>query len=468
MSVRLLLPALALTLPLVACKTDGGDGDADGTDPDGSADGPTWYQDVAPIVSENCAGCHGADAISFPMDEYNTVVALAGAMAHQVETGQMPPWAAFETDDCVPENGFADDLRLTPEEIQIIREWADAGAPEGDAANPAELRQTTVVTLEGVTHTVAPEVGYAASGDADEFVCFSMPLDLDQTMYLTGAEVIPGNVDVDHHALVFVDSTGKSADLANEDGYYPCFGGIGLAQTQLIGAWAPGALPFEAPPDAGTELTPGSRLVMQMHYNPRGNQAALDVTQVNLRLTDVEPRLNAEIALLGNFDDYSPGGGGYGLLPGPNDAGDQVEFRIPAGESDHTETMKFKVTADFPEMQVFLAGAHMHWIGKDMEIRVQRANPEAGESADECLIQTPKYDFEWQRGYTYDVDLANAPTIGPGDTIWMQCTYDNTLDHKGTRAALEAAELSEPVDVYLGDETLDEMCLAVLGITHER
>jgi hypothetical protein len=50
------------------------------------------------------------------------------------------------------------------------------------------------------------------------------------------------------------------------------------------------------------------------------------------------------------------------------------------------------------------------------------------------------------------------------DTLHLECTYNNTLDNPGVQTALEDAGLTEPQDVSLGEETLDEMCLGIFGI----
>ena len=56
----------------------------------------------------------------------------------------------------------------------------------------------------------------------------------------------------------------------------------------------------------------------------------------------------------------------------------------------------------------------------------------------------------------------SLPIVRPGDTLRFTCTYDNSLDNDTLVDALSDAGLESPVDVYLGDTTLDEMCLLVL------
>lgn len=82
----------------------------------------------------------------------------------------------------------------------------------------------------------------------------------------------------------------------------------------------------------------------------------------------------------------------------------------------------------------------------------------------------PRYDYDWQQLYRYDAPLAEMPAISGGDSIRMRCTYDNTLDNPGTRRALEDAleDAGEdaPVDIHLGEGTLDEMCIAMVGVVY--
>ena len=52
-------------------------------------------------------------------------------------------------------------------------------------------------------------------------------------------------------------------------------------------------------------------------------------------------------------------------------------------------------------------------------------------------------------------------------TLRLRCTYDNTLSNPGVARALSDAGQDEPADVYLGETTLDEMCLGIFGVVVE-
>jgi hypothetical protein len=424
-------------------------------------DAPTWHADIAPIVQERCGSCHVAGGVApFALDGYDAAAPMASSMVAAVEAGTMPPWGAETTAECAPRFGFKDDPRLSDDEKALLRAWADAGAPEGDPATAAVLPAPVELDLVDPTVVVAPDASFVASGTSDEFRCFSIDPGLSSAAWLTGLQVVPGNPEVVHHVLVFADPAGQGASLVGEDGSYDCFGGSGLSEGgALLGAWAPGAFPFEAPEGTGIALQAGSLIVMQIHYHPAGQVAEPDTTAVQLRLTETAPAREAVLALLGNASSASDG-----LEAGVNDRGDTAEFRIPADVPDHVESIAYTIPRRDGPYQVFSAGTHMHYVGTDMLVQVEHAAPEGDEPATECLVQTPRWDFNWQRAYAYDAPLDEVPVIRGGDTLRLRCTYDNTVANPGVRTALEDAGRDAPSDVYLGESTLDEMCLGVFGI----
>lgn len=423
------------------------------------AETPTWNAEVAPIVAEHCGSCHVAGGIApFPLESYADAAPMAASLAAAVEAGTMPPWGAETTEECAPRYGFSDDPRLSEDEKAVLAAWAEGGAPEGETAL-ADLPEAPDLALADPDQTLTPDTAYVTSGDADEFVCFALDPGLTEDAWITGLQVVAGNEAVVHHVLAFADPGRASEELVGSDGTYDCFGGPGFGDTALLGAWAPGAFPFEAPETTGIPVAAGSLIVMQIHYHPGGEVADPDVTSLEVRWADAPPERDAVLALLGNASSRNEG-----LKRGPNDSTIQPEFVIPANVGDHTETIELDVDADSGPYDVFAAGTHMHYIGTDMLIEVDHAAPTADEPSTECFVQTPRWDFNWQRAYKYDAPLDALPQIRGGDTLRMRCTYDNTLDNPGTRAALEDAGLDAPIDVLLGESTLDEMCLGVFGI----
>lgn len=437
-----MLPLLIALLPwlLVACAPSG----------------PTWSQDVAPILVEKCGGCHTSGGIApFTLDSYDAASPYAAAAVAAVDAGTMPPFDAYETEDCTPPLSWKDDPRLSDEEKSTLRAWADAGAPEGNPSNAAALPAPIQTELANPTQELTPADPYTTSGAADEFMCVSLDPGLTADSWFTGMQVLPGNAAVVHHVVVFADTGGTTSSWG--DSYQECFSvPDGSA---VLGVWVPGSPPTEVPDGSGILVPAGSRILLQIHYHPAGTVAEPDTTAVQLRWETEAPEWTALITSIGNFSTEEEG-----LQPDPDDRRN-VEFRIPPDVPDHVETEILTTEPDETDFHFFSVETHMHMIGTDMEMRWQRADPLPGETQDECLVQTG-WDFDWQRTYYYDAAIEDMPRGRGGDTIWMQCQYDNTLENPSVVRALADAGLSEPIPVELGEESLDEMCIGIFGIVY--
>lgn len=336
----------------------------------------------------------------------------------------------------------------------MLGAWAAAGAPAGEESAEAHVPPSAEGGIGVVDLELSPATGYVTSGDFDELRCFVLDPGLTDEVYLAAQEIVPGNPAVVHHVTVFVDPARESASQAGPDGSYDCFGGPNLSSADLVGAWVPGMPGLELPADVGIRVPAGSLFVMQVHYHPRGPEAAPDATTVRLRLADGKPQYRAQALSVGNFP--APFGEHDGLLPGPDDDGAPI-FRIRAGASGHVESMRLTLSAPTP-MRVLAVGNHMHYLGTDMRTTVVHAAPEPGQPAEECLLQTPRWDFSWQRGYLFDAPVEALPELRPGDQIELRCTYDNSLANPQVVAVLNEHGLPQPVDVFLGEQSLDEMC----------
>jgi hypothetical protein len=459
----------------IGCGADPNGGGSTNTD---HVDGQvTWNQDVAPFVTKKCVMCHQPGGIA-PMSlaDYATAYKFAGKMLAQVEAGTMPPWGARTTDECTPAFDFRDDPRLTSGEQALLSSWLDTGAVEGPPrATPLPKPASTALVNPDLHLTIPSAV--QITGTSDRFVCFVLDPGNSKDKYIKAVQVNPGNSAVVHHVLIFADSKGEASKLADANGQYDCFGGPQLtAPVQLLGAWAPGGVPAVMPEDVGIQLTGGTKIVIQVHYHPTRVNAETDAsTSVDLQFTDDTPRIPGLLALIGNFKEANfdkAGGVGYGLMPGPDDPATGPKFEIPPNVTAHTETQRFLVQqpgadSDFAKLgakafRLFGVGTHMHYVGRDMKIEVEHAD-----GRKECLLETPAWDFNWQRLYYYDTPLASAPAIRPGDVLTMRCSYDNSMANPFVRTALDQQGISVPIDVQLGETTLDEMCLGAFGIALE-
>ena len=453
-------------VPFLGCSSEPGTsaGTGGSTSTGGPSLKPTFHRDVEPILQKSCLSCHSDGKIApFALSTYDDAKSIATLLVARTQDRSMPPWGAFETETCKPRHGWQDDKRLTDAEIKTIADWSSDGAPEGDPKDAPAKPAETSDGLPGVEITVTPQTPFVTSGSKDQFRCFVLDPKLDKKRYLNGSHFVAGNPKVVHHALVFLDEKGEGAAKADADGGYDCFGGPELSGANLIAAWAPGGVPNEYPANIGLPMAANSKLVMQIHYHPAGATGAPDATKFQMRFTAVDPDYEAAIALLGNYT--GPEGSGDGLLPGPNDT-NGPQFLIPAGAKDHTETMRFTVPVGLPELKVYGVATHMHYVGTGMSIQVARSTDTPNAPASECLLETPKWDFNWQRQYAYDTEIAALPTLVAGDQLTFKCNYNNSMDNPFVKRALLEEKLSAPQDVSLGETTLDEMCLSAINVIY--
>lgn len=87
----------------------------------------TWTGDIARIVQARCAGCHHAGSAGpMPLTTYEEAQPWVSAIRQQVLLRRMPIWHAARGF-----GEFANDPSLSPLEIALIAEWANAGGPKG-------------------------------------------------------------------------------------------------------------------------------------------------------------------------------------------------------------------------------------------------------------------------------------------------------------------------------------------------
>src|ERR1044071_3750387 len=94
----------------------------------------TFNQQIAPIVYQNCSPCHRpGEAAPFSLLSYDDVKRHAAQIAAVTKKRFMPPW--------LPEPGhgdFAEERRLTEEQIELIGEWVKQGTPLGPTVHPPQ------------------------------------------------------------------------------------------------------------------------------------------------------------------------------------------------------------------------------------------------------------------------------------------------------------------------------------------
>ena len=377
-------------------------------------DGVTWHKDVAPVIAQNCAGCHNPSGISFDLTDYEKTALFADALVGSTESEQMPPWPPNR--DCRP---LMHERTLTDAEKTILREWAERDTPEGDPATAPEPAEPEFDLPDADLTLTLPEP-YTPTGASDDYRCFVIDPGLTETARITGFQVNPDNSSIVHHVLVYTDLENKAAALdAEEDGPgYTCFGGPGFNETAVVGAWAPGSPGYRLPHNTAVSVDAGTSLVVQVHYSPAGDPGGSDQSSVSFDLAD--PDEDKRSAFFFPFVD--------------------TRLAIPPGAQDHVEG--FTTTLNYGiDLQFFGGGPHLHRLGTSISVHHRKQD----EAEFDCLMDIPQWDFNYQEIYF----LEEPVTLRDGDEISLRCVYDNS----------DANPHATGETVHWGDATNDEMCL---------
>jgi hypothetical protein len=209
-----------------------------------------------------------------------------------------------------------------------------------------------------------------------------------------------------------------------------------------LGGWAPGGAGSDFPPGTGLPTEPGSKIVLQIHYNTLDADGQPDQSSILFKLDDTVDR-PARIL---------PWTNPYWII--------QDSMDIPAGETDVTHSFEYDPTTvnilglDGDPIRIYSAALHMHNLGKSGRLSIERSS---GES--ECLLSIPNYDFHWQRSY----GLMESVLVHPGDTLRLECHWDNSQANQ----LMVDGKLLPVQNVSWGQGTTDEMCLGIFYITVE-
>lgn len=390
-------------------------------EPDADAD-VTYSRDIAPILNGNCVFCHREGQIApFPLTNYDETVGWAEMIREVVDFQRMPPWHAD------PNYGkFVNDARLSDEEKNLIRQWVDAGAPEGD---PSDLPEPPVFA-EGWMIPEPDEVIYMAKEPFQvpaEGVVDYQNIIVDpgwtEDKWVKAMEPRPGNPAVVHHIVMYViPPPGVSK-------YYSA----NLPKTALdwFASYAPGLRPPVLPDDTARFIPAGSKLNFQMHYTPNGT-AQSDLSYVGIKFADPE-KVKREIAV--------------------QHAGNH-SFVIPAHAENHRVESFYTFRKD---SLLWSVSPHMHLRGKDFLYKLIYPSGE-----EKTILSVPQYDFGWQTTYVFE-----EPMHVPAGTK-MHCIahFDNSENN-----------LNNPdptINVRYGPQTWEEMmygwfeiCLADQDLTDE-
>jgi hypothetical protein len=412
---------------------------------------PSFDRDVLPVLQKNCQTCHRPGEVA-PMSflTYQETRPWAKAIKTAVLSKKMPPWYAD------PKYGhFQNERRLSDADVQALVNWADGGAPEGDAKDkPAPVEFTEGWNIKPDMVIAMPNAFHVPASGIVEYQYIVVPTNFDKDTWVTAAEVRPGNRAVMHHVIVYVRPPGSNFLKAAQPGIpfvplQPQRDENGAAIRRLPPPPAPGAAPATPPqlqgdPMAGVELLTayvpglreqrfdatvadaaklipaGSDLIFQLHYTTKG-KAADDQTKVGLKLAAGPPKYRV---LTANAT--------------------QRNFEIPPNDPNYES--RSAVIVNTPAQLVWLL-PHMHVRGKDFLYQVVYPTGET-----ETLLNVPKYDFNWQLGY----EEAKPILLPKGTRIECTAHHDNSVNNP--------ANPNPKATVRWGDQTWEEMMMGFFSV----
>jgi tetratricopeptide (TPR) repeat protein/mono/diheme cytochrome c family protein len=388
----------------------------------------TFNRDIAPILFRTCAQCHRpGEAGPFSLLTYADAKSHARQIAAVTKSRFMPPW--------LPEEGplkFADDVRLTEDEIARIQAWVEQGAAEGNPQDlPAmpkfldgwQLGKPDVI-VKATKPYALPPIG------SDNYWNFVFRAPVDRTRWLKAMEIRPGDKRLVHHANVLVDRQQNGRRLEAEAG--AGFAGMELTiESEAFDPdshflfWKPGSIPYVEPDGMALRLDKDTDLILNTHLQPSGKPETIQPT-LGLYFTD-KPATKHPILLQLENDHL---------------------LEIPPGEKHFVVTDEFTLPVDVDVLAIY---PHAHYLGKDLQAI---AKFPGGRS--ETLIHIPDWNLNWQAVYRY----AHAVKLSRGTTISMKFVYDNS-------DANVRNPNDPPLRVAAGNRATDEMAHLWLQVLPE-
>ncbi len=380
--------------------------------------------DISPIIYENCTSCHREGQIGnfLILSNYEQVydnrfyIAYAIAGDEELRHGDpiMPPWTA--------DRGYStllDEMYLTEDEIHTFLDWLDEGAIQGDPAEEYPIPEFSEGSAIGEPDIVIQmEESYFISGNnEDNYRCFIISTDFNESIDITAMEFIPGNLEAVHHAIIVSVPEGSADELDDADpGYgYECYGDFGTNNiSDFLAGYTPGMIARKWPQGLAQKIPSNSDLILQVHYAPLDTDQT-DQSSINIFINDRPVERYVQEYLMINY-----------------------QLALPPNEiTDVTTT--WEIEQDISLIQLL---PHAHLLGKSWEIF---ALPPA--QADTIpIIRINNLDFDWQFFYSPEF-MIHLPE---GTVIQATCTYDNTTQN-----------LDNPNDppewTFWGNGTNDEM-----------
>ncbi len=396
-----------------------------------NAQTPTWNADIAPIVFANCSNCHHDGGIA-PMSitTYAQAFSWRFDIADYVADGTMPPWPADEN-----YVHFKDEKVLSAAEKDAIAAWVDGGAPMGTGTEPTAPAFDDGPQLTDYDLSLDLP-SYTLTGEEDEYRTFVIHSGLTETKYINASEFLPDNNAIIHHMLIYQDTSDISWETDQSDPG-PGYASNGTTSSSpfatLVGAWAPGDNVYQLPPGMGIEIPAGADFAIEIHFAPgHAGESAAPQLHLKWNMTAFSRPVWVNPIL-------------YHFAP----VFQEPAFYIPANTVQTFHEIYSDDTYLTYDLSLITAAPHMHYLGQ-----TYRAYAKSPAEDSIPLIYVDNWDFHWQYAYTFQ-KLVKIPAY---TDFYGVATYDNTINNEDNPS-------DPPVDVFLGEQTTDEMMLCFFAYT---
>lgn len=337
----------------------------------------TYVKDVAPILEKRCVACHEEGGIGpFAMNSYAVVKGFSPMIVETIRTDRMPPYHAD------PHVGhFSDSKRMTPDEIKTIVHWVEAGSPRGQGDDP--LAKAHLVAADwplGKPDLILdiPQFKVAASGVVDYQRPFTVNPET-EGHWIRATSVKPGDRQAVHHVLSGWMTEAPKGKTSNEGMW-----------RQSVGRYAVGSEADVYDGAIGTYLPAGGAVGFQMHYTPYGKEV-VDHSQIGVYFAKQPPKYIMRQTVISD--------------PG---------IDIPPNAPRHMEM----AYTEFPKDAILYdAFIHAHYRATASDLWLQTPDGKK-----KLLVALPRYDFNWQRAYTF----AEPVKIPAGSKLIAHYWYDNS------------------------------------------
>jgi hypothetical protein len=395
-----------------------------------AADAPTFYKDVLPILQANCQNCHRPGEVA-PMAllTYEQSRPWARAIKTAVVSKKMPPWFADPG-----YNHLANERRLTAKEIETLSAWADTGAVAGDPTTaPPALTFPTGWNIKPDVIVEMPVPFEIPARGTVNYKYILVKTNFKEDMWVSAAEMRPGDPAVLHHGKVWVRPPGSTwmekavpGEAYEAETQRDILGKNAIEEgNDILGKFNPGLGAQRFDIDGAAKFVPkGSDLVFELHYTTSGKPTA-DVSKLGLVLAKNPPDTR------------------YFFHAGPT----ALNLAIPAGDG------KAEVVSEITfgqNARLVYAQPHMHLRGKDFELRV--VAPGGGSTT----VLKGNFDFEWQMGYQFAEPIA----LPKGSKLQLVTHFDNSTANRFNPDPAKK--------VVWGPQNWDEMSNCFIGVLFDR